>query len=49
MSGREPYRYVCSDCGQNFMAVMKLVPVASNQESPQLPGESVAGSGEGTS
>jgi hypothetical protein len=26
-SGQEPYRYVCSACGQNFVAVMQLVPV----------------------
>ena len=31
-SGREPYRFVCSSCGQNFIAVMQLVPVDSSRE-----------------
>ena len=25
-SGQEPHRFVCSDCGQNYFAVMQLVP-----------------------
>lgn len=26
-SGREPHRYICESCGQNFFVVMQLVPV----------------------
>ena len=27
-SGGEPYRLVCAKCGQNYFAVMQLIPVA---------------------
>ena len=26
-TGREPYRFACGACGQNYMVVMQLVPV----------------------
>lgn len=29
-SGREPYRFICSNCGQHYYAVMQLVPVSSD-------------------
>jgi hypothetical protein len=45
-SGREPYRFVCSACGQHYIAVMKLVPVPSNDRSDTLVGD--AGSSTGT-
>lgn len=35
-SGREPYRFVCDDCGQNFHAVMQLVPVEPDDRVPLL-------------
>lgn len=36
-SGQEPYRYVCSSCGQNFIAVFQLMPVDPLRP-PQLQG-----------
>jgi len=27
-SGKEPYRYECTECGQHYFVVMQLVPVA---------------------
>ena len=27
VSGQEPYRYICSKCGQNFILRMELLPV----------------------
>ncbi len=29
-SGREPHRYECPDCKQNYFLVMQLVPVDSD-------------------
>jgi hypothetical protein len=26
-SGQEPHRFICTKCGQNYLAVMQLVPV----------------------
>lgn len=26
-SGQEPHRFVCSKCGQNFLAVFQIIPV----------------------
>ena len=45
-SGREPYRFICPDCGQHFMAVMQLVPVDSvdRREAPQLESSVAEGS-----
>lgn len=30
-SGREPHRYECFDCKQNYFLVMQLVPVDSDR------------------
>ena len=27
-SGSEPHRHICKECGQNYLLVMQLVPVA---------------------
>ena len=35
-SGQEPYRFVCGDCGQNFVAVLQLMPVDPRRP-PELP------------
>jgi hypothetical protein len=35
-SGKEVYRFECSDCGQHYFAVMQLIPVAPPTLSPIL-------------
>lgn len=37
-SGKEPYRYICSKCGQHYFLQMQLVPVAPPHETPLLEG-----------
>jgi len=40
-SGQEPHRFVCEVCGQNYLAVMQLVPVEPLRRL-QLPPETPA-------
>jgi hypothetical protein len=35
-SGKEPYRYICSDCGQHYFLQMQLVPVEAPHRTPLL-------------
>lgn len=35
-SGREPYRLICSSCGQHYFAVMQLIEVGSEGRSLEL-------------
>lgn len=46
-SGKEPHRLICKDCGQNFFAVMQLVPVEPLKRPLLLEEEASAVGGEG--
>lgn len=45
-SGKEPYRFICEECGQHYFIVMQLQPVDPPAQTPLL--ESDAGHGTGT-
>ena len=45
-SGQEPHRFICEKCGQNFLAVMLLIPV-DPVRLPALPEVGDAGRGQG--
>jgi hypothetical protein len=35
-SGKEPYRYICSSCGQHYFLEMQLIPVEASRQTPLL-------------
>lgn len=39
-SGREPYRFICADCGRHFFVTLQIVEVPSSdaRSLPILPG-----------
>ena len=42
-SGQEPHRFVCEECGQNFLAILQLVPVEPARRPLLTEGDESAG------